>query len=451
MASRRPETRYAASGDVSIAYQVSGDGEFDLAIFPASVTNVEIAWEGEHSARHFDRLGAFSRLILFDKRGTGLSDRVAGIADIETRMDDVRAVLDAAGSERAAILGASEGGPLAVLFAATYPERTSALVLYGSAPRFTRGPGYPWGPTREQCLVELDDQVRRWGTTELAAEMFGLVEPDEELLEFLARRMRQSASPGAVRQLALMNLELDVRDIAPTIRVPTLVLHRTGDGAAPVEGGRWFAEHIPGARYVEFPGTAHGIPFGDAGPIEREIESFLVPLASSEPELDHPESVLATVLFTDIVGATATAAELGDRRWRELLQRHHAIIRRELSRYRGRELDTAGDGFFASFDGPARAIRCASAISDGVRELGIEVRAGLHTGECELLDGKIGGIAVHIGARVAAEARPGEVLVSQTVRDIVAGSSIAFEDRGVAQLKGVRGEWRLYAARGDGI
>jgi pimeloyl-ACP methyl ester carboxylesterase len=446
MVNVRSGTRYALSGDVSIAYQISGSGEFDLAIVPAWVTNVEMAWEREQLAGQLERLGRFSRLIRFDKRGTGLSDRVAGIADMETRMDDVRAVMDAAESERAAILGASEGGPLAVLFAATYPERTLALVLYGTAPRFTRAPGYPWGPTREQALAELDDIVRRWGTSELATEIWG--GDDAEAIESLATWMRQSASPGAMKQLELMNLEIDVRAIAPTVRVPTLVLHRTGDPNVPVEGGRWFAEHIPGARYVEFPGTAHAMPHGDPEPIEREIESFLVPLARAAVP-DEQESVLATVLFTDIVGSTARAAELGDRGWRELLQQHHVVVRRELARYRGREHDTAGDGFFASFDGPARAIRCASAISEAIHELGMEIRAGLHTGECELIEGKIGGIAVHIGSRVAAEARPGEVLVSQTVRDLVAGSGLDFEDRGHTQLKGVPGEWRLYAARVD--
>jgi pimeloyl-ACP methyl ester carboxylesterase len=444
----QPATCYARSGDVSIAYQVSGEGPFDLVVFPGWVTNVELQWEDERYAAHFERLGSFSRLIRFDKRGTGLSDRMAGIADMETRMDDVRAVMDAAGSERAAVLGISEGGPLAALFAATYPERTLALVLYGSAPRFTRAPGYPYGQTREEYLAEIADYSRRWGTLELAADQLGSsgVEPTDELIEHFARRMRQSASPGAVAQLDLMNLEIDVRDVLPTIRVPTLVLHRTGDPNVPIEGGRWMAEHIPTARLVEFPGTAHGIPLGDAAPIEREIESFLVPLGTEQSsQLAEPERVLATVLFTDIVGSTAKAAELGDRRWRELIAEHHIAIRRELAHYRGRELDTAGDGFFAAFDGPARAIRCGCAVSDAVRELGIDIRAGLHTGECELVDGKIGGIAVHIGARVAAEARPGEVLVSQTVRDLVAGSGLAFEERGATELKGVPGEWQLYA------
>ncbi len=445
-----PETRYALSGDVSIAYQVHGSGPLDLVIFPAWISNVELTWEDETASAYYHRLGEWARVIRFDKRGTGLSDPMVGIADMETRMDDVRAVLDAVGSERAAVVGASEGGPLSALFAATYPERTLALVLWASAPRFTRAPGYPYGPTRETYLAELDDIARRWGTRELATELMGGSGADvtDEEIEFFAKRMRRSGSPGAIRQLDLMNLEIDVREIAPTIRVPTLVMHRAGDPMAPVEGGRWFAEHIPGARYIEFPGSEHVIPAGDSEPVEQELREFLLPLAQSEPAATEIESVLATVLFTDIVGSTAKAAEVGDVAWRELIERHHALIRRELGRHRGRELDTAGDGFFAAFDGPARAIRCACAVSEGVGDLGLEIRAGLHTGECQLVDGKIGGLAVNIGARVAAEARPGEVLVSQTVRDLVAGSGLSFEERGTAELKGVPGEWRLFAVSG---
>jgi pimeloyl-ACP methyl ester carboxylesterase len=439
-----PETRYARSGDVNIAYQVLGAGPFDLIIFPGWITNLELLWDDAKYRAHFERLGSFARLIRFDKRGTGLSDRVAGIADMETRMDDVRAVLDAARSERSAVMGISEGGPLAALFAATYPERTLALVLYGSAARFSRAPGYPWGPTREEALAEIEDEARRWGTRELAADILGSAgsEPTEELVELFAQRMRQGASPGAVAQLDLMNLEIDVRAVLPSIRVPTLVLHRSGDHI-PIEGARWMAQQIPTARFVELPGREHMIPLGDAERVEQEIESFLVPLCSEPPpELLEPERVLATVLFTDIVGSTAKAVELGDAGWRELLNEHHAVIRRELARFRGRELDTAGDGFFAAFDGPARA--AAAALSPTLSGTWAS-RSGLHTGECELVDGKIGGIAVHIGARVAAQAAPGEVLVSQTVRDLVAGSGIAFDERGTTELKGVPGEWRLYA------
>ena len=443
-----PETRYALSGEVSIAYQVHGEGPIDLVAVPAFVTNVELMWESEPGMSSFyRRLGELARVIRFDKRGTGLSDRVAGTADMETRMDDVRAVMDAAGVERAAVMGASEGGPLAALFAATYPERTLGLILWSSSPRFTRAPGFPWGPTREEHLADADDLAARWGTTELVRELAGSPDlaEDKDRVERLARWMRLSASPGAVRQNELMNLEIDVRDVVPSIRVPTLVMHRTGDQDVPVEAGRWLAEHIPAARFVEFPGSSHVVA-ADPAPVERELRAFLAAVSvDAEIERAEPESVLATVLFTDIVGSTAKAAELGDRDWRELLERHHALIRSELARFRGREIDTAGDGFFAAFDGPARAIRCGRAVTEAVRELGLEIRAGLHTGECEVMNGKIGGIAVHIGARVAAEARPGEVLVSQTVRDLVAGSGLAFEERGVAELKGVPGEWRLYA------
>jgi pimeloyl-ACP methyl ester carboxylesterase len=444
-----PETRYALSGDISIAYQVHGAGLIDLVVFPAFVTNVELMWEAEPSTSSFyRRLGEFARVIRFDKRGTGLSDRVTDIADMETRMDDVRAVMDAAGVERAAVMGASEGGPLAALFAATYPERTLGLILWGSAPRFTRAPGFPWGPTREEHLADADDLAARWGTTELVLELAENPDLTEDEVERLARRLRQSASPGAVRQLERMNLEIDVRDVVSSIRVPTLVMHQTGDQDVPVEAGRWIAEHIPTARFVEFPGSSHVIA-ADPAPVERELRAFLAAVsADAGIDATEPESVLATVLFTDIVGSTAKAAELGDRGWRELLEQHHALIRSELVRFRGREVDTAGDGFFAAFDGPARAIRCGRAVTEAVQELGIEIRAGLHTGECEVVNGKIGGIAVHIGARVAAEARPGEVLVSQTVRDLVAGSGLAFEERGVAELKGVPGEWRLFALSG---
>lgn len=442
-----PETRYALSGDVSIAYQIHGAGPPDLVVAPAWITNVELMWEEPVMADYFRRLGEMARVIRFDKRGTGMSDRAVGIADMETRMDDIRAVMDAAESERAVVMGLSEGGPLSALFTATYPERTLGLILWGSAPRFSRAPGFPWAQTREEYMAELEDLVRRWGTIELAREETqGLGLTTEKDAEYLARRMRLGASPGALRQLELMNYEIDVRDVVSTIRVPTLVMHRTDDANVPVEAGRWMAEHIPTARYVEFPGSAHGIPYdANTVDVEREIGNFLTSLGTDgAPEVES-ESVLATVLFTDIVGSTAKAAELGDVGWRELLERHHALIRQELARYRGRELDTAGDGFFAAFDGPARGIRCACAVSQAIAGLGLEIRAGLHTGECQVVDGKIGGLAVNIGARVAAEARPGEVLVSQTVRDLVVGSGLAFEERGVAELKGVPGEWRLFA------
>lgn len=439
-----PETRYARSGDVSIAYQVTGEGPVDLVRVPGFVSNVELEWQMPTVAAAFNRrLAEFCRLIRFDKRGTGMSDRV-GIAPLETRMDDVRAVMDAVGSPRAALLGSSEGGPLSLLFAATYPERTTALILWSAFPRYTWAPDYPWGLTPREAQEENDALLRSWSDREeleKAVDAFANTDPDTR--RALAAIWRQSASPRDVEALSRMTYELDVRHVLSAITAPTLVMNRTGDDRVNVEGSRYLAEHIPGARYVEFLGTDHVIASGETAPVLAEIEGILA--TASENSQAEPDRVLSTVLFTDIVGSTAKAAELGDRGWRELLERHHSLVRRELTRYRGRELDTAGDGFFASFDGPARAIQCARTIAEGVGELGLEIRAGLHTGECELLDNKVAGIAVSIGARVAAQASPGEVLVSQTVKDLVVGSGITFDDRGTQALKGVPGEWRLYA------
>jgi class 3 adenylate cyclase/esterase/lipase len=446
-----PETRYARSGDVSIAYQVLGDGPFDLVLVPGFVSNLELSWEVPPLAAFYRQLGSFSRLILFDKRGTGMSDRVAGAPILETRMDDVRAVMDAAGSERAAVMGVSEGGAMAILFAATYPERTWALLLIGAFARELWAPDYPWGFREEDYDGEAED-LRQWGTREHALQKAKNLAPSasEEDQLALATMIRQSASPGAVAALSQMNRQIDVRHALPAIRVPTLVINRRDEHAFNVKGSRFLAEHITGARHVEVPGVDHAIFVGESDTAVEAIEGFLAEAWERQSEeRAEPDRVLATVFFTDIVGSTAKAAELGDRTWRELLAQHHDVIRRELARFRGREIDTAGDGFFASFDGPARAIKCASSISGEVRNLGVEIRAGLHTGECELLDGKVAGIAVSIGARVAAQAAPGEVLVSQTVKDLVAGSGLEFEDRGTAELKGVPGEWRLYAVVGS--
>jgi pimeloyl-ACP methyl ester carboxylesterase len=440
-----PETRYARSGDVSIAYQVVGDGPFDLVWTPGALSHLDLAWEDEAQARFRRALASFSRLITFDKRGTGLSDRVGSPADLETRMDDVRAVMDAAGSDAAVVCGVSEGGPMAVLFAATYPERVRALVTYGSLPRFVRGPNFPWLEPRHRYLAEWEAEAEVWGTDECARawlrESHGR-EPTPEEVRARARWDRLIVSPGALLQLARMNAQIDVRPILPTIRVPTLVLHRREDHI-PIEAARWMAEQIPGARFVELPGGPHIAHLGDWEALITAVREFVEPicLGSARPY----DSVLATVLFTDLVGSTAKAVELGDRRWRELLEQHNARVRTELSRFRGIELDTAGDGFFARFDGPARAIRCACAIRESVSGLGLEVRAGVHTGECEVVDGKVAGLAVAIGARVAGKAGPGDVLVSQTVRDLVAGSGIEFDDRGETELKGVPGDFRLYA------
>ncbi len=443
-----PEVHYAKSGEVNIAYSVVGEGPFDLVFVVGWVlSTLEFAWDGP-PADFFRRLSSFCRLILFDKRGTGLSDRVQGIPQVETRMDDVRAVMDAVGSRRAAIMGVSEGGLMTALFAATYPERTAAAILYGTGATYIKADDYPWGLSREEYLRHYAERARMWGSQKFLDERLASSAPslasDDKVRRWYGRYVRTSASPDASTRLALMNLEMDVRHVLPTIRVPTLVLHAAGDKWFDVGGARYMAGRIPGAELVILPSEDHAW-YANPEPAAREIERFLTRIwKRGEWEVYESERVLATVLFTDIVDSTAKAATLGDRAWRDLLQRHHAVIRRHLARFRGRELDTAGDGFFASFDGPARAIHCARAITETVKELGLEVRAGLHTGECEVVDGKVGGIAVHIGARVAAQAEPGEVLVSSTVKDLVAGSGIQFRERGVAELKGVPGEWRLY-------
>ncbi len=446
-----PETRYARSGDVSIAYQIVGEGPFDVVYVPGAISNVELIWDDPHRGPFFGRLASFCRLIVFDKRGTGASDRISGAPSLETRMDDVRAVMDAAGSERAAVVGVSEGGPMSILFAATYPDRAPALVLYGTFPKDVWAPDFPWAEKREDIERELADEERRWGTVELARDLLRSQDPalaeDGEAVRSHARRQRLSASPGALSALARMNMEIDVRHVLPAIRVPTLVLHRTDDHID-IRGARWMADRIPGARFVELPGGPHMPYIGDSEAIVAEIEAFVSGIWESGGWAGaESDRVLATVLFTDIVGSTQRAVELGDARWRDLVNDHHSLVRAHLARFRGREMDTAGDGFFATFDGPARAIRCACAITEGMRELELEVRAGLHTGECELIGDKAGGIAVNIGARVASEAGPGEVLVSSTVKDLVAGSGIRFADRGSAELKGVPGEWRLYAVQ----
>ena len=445
-----PETRYARSGDASIAYQVLGDGPFDLVFVPGFVSNLEVGWELPALARFYERLASFSRLILFDKRGTGLSDRVGGVPPLEVRMDDVRAVMDGAGSERAAVMGISEGGPMTLLFAASHPERTIAAVVYGSShPKAVRTPDYPWAATAEDWDSWIADAEANWGTPESCDENFEGLMPslagDDEARRWFRRYATMGASPGAVAALFRMNREIDIRHVLPIVSVPTLVLNRVGD-VPNLDASRFIAERIPGAQFVELPGPDHA-PWVDPDPVD-EVERFLREVQEEGGWGDaEPERVLATVLFTDIVGSTERAMELGDRDWRQLLERHHATVRRQLARFRGEEVDTAGDGFFATFDGPARGIRCARSIVDSVQELGLDLRSGLHTGECELVDGKVGGIAVHIGARVAAQAAPGEVVVSSTVKDLVAGSGLEFDDRGDRELKGIPGEWRLYSVR----
>ena len=436
------ETRYAKSGDVHIAYQVVGDAPRDLVLVPGWVSNIEVFWEDATVAKFLERLASFSRLIVFDKRGTGLSDRVAEIPNLETRMDDVRAVMDAVGSEHATLCGYSEAGPMCALFAATYPARTSALVLVGSYARLRAAADHPWGRSPDDLQRWLERCEREWGGPVAFDQRAPTLAGDEHARRWWARFLRMSASPAAALAVIRMNYDIDIRHVLPAVRVPTLVLHSAGDRAIDVRFGRSLAEQIHGARYVELPGIDH-LPWGsDGDAILDEIEEFLTGV-QHVPESDR---VLATVLFTDIVGATEKAATLGDRRWRELITQHHALVRQQLQRFRGREIDTAGDGFLAAFDGPARAVRCACAVGDAVRPLGVRVRAGLHTGECEVIGDKLGGLAVHIGARVASLAAPEEILVSSTVKDLVAGSGLRFQDRGVHNLRGVPGDWRLFAA-----
>jgi pimeloyl-ACP methyl ester carboxylesterase len=437
-----PRTRYARSGDAHIAYQVFGEGELDLVFVPGFVSNIEHYWEMPRVPDLLERLASFARVVLFDKRGTGLSDPVAEPPPLEQRMDDMQAVMDAAGVERAALFGISEGGPASVLFAATYPERTSALVLYGSTPRFRTDTDISWGATDEQVELVLADVFARWGEGALLEAFAPSATGDAQMEEVWGRFQRAGASPAMARGVMSALFEIDVRDVLPSIRVPTLILHRVGDQIAPVEGARLMAEKVPDARLVEFEGTDH-VPFtGDFEPVMDEMEEFLTGTRHARP-LDR---VLATVMFTDIVGSTRRAADAGDRRWRELIGRHDELTRRQLERFRGREVKTLGDGFLATFDGPARAIECACAIRDGVAPLGLEVRAGLHTGECELHAGDVRGMAVNIGARVGALASANEVLVSSTVKDLVVGAELRFAERGEHELKGVPGRWRLYAA-----
>jgi class 3 adenylate cyclase len=441
----RSETRYARSGDLSIAYQVVGDGPFDLVYVPGWVSNIESMWEEPGLTRFLERLASFSRLILFDKRGTGLSDPVPtdGLPTLEERMDDVRAVMDAVGSERAALLGHSEGGNMCVLFTATYPERTTALILVGCYAKRIRSDDYPWAPTVEERAQQIEETEATWGSPEAFRELAPSKVKDQAFQRWIGRYFRQSASPKAAAALLRMNSQIDVRDVLPTIGVPTLLLYRTDDADVHVDEGRYIGDRIPGAKFVELPGEDHLMWTGDVDALLDEIEEFLTGVRRGP----DPDRVLATVLFTDVVASTETATRLGDRAWRTLLDRHHDVVRRELARWRGREVDTAGDGFLATFDGPARAIRCAVAAGEGVRDLGLQIRAGLHTGEVEIAGGDVRGIAVHIGSRVAALAGPDEVLVSRTVADLVAGSGIVLAERGEHELKGVPGTWLVYAVQ----
>jgi pimeloyl-ACP methyl ester carboxylesterase len=441
-----PTTRYAKSGDVNIAYQVVGEGAVDLVLVPGWMSHLELAWEEPSYARLLRRLASFSRLILFDKRGTGLSDRVPvqELPSLEQRMDDVRAVMDAVDSHQAALFGVSEGGPMSILFAATHPDRTSALVLYASYASWIRDRESPWAPTREDHEQIAQLYERRWGEAVGLSAFAPSMAENEEFRRRFATWLRMSASPGAAAALIRMNVELDVRPILPLVRVPTLVIHRTGDRTIAVEAGRYLGGHIPGARLMELPGDDHLPWVGDTDALVDEVEEFLTGVRHGI----EPDRMLATVLFADIVGSTERAASLGDHRWREILDEHSALVVRQLERFQGRLVKWLGDGVLATFDGPARAIRFGRALAEESRRLGIELRVGLHCGECEIRGEDVGGIAVHTAARVMARANPGEVLVSRTIKDLVAGSGIEFVDRGTYELKGVPGEWQLFGVVG---
>lgn len=440
--STTPETKYARSGDINIAYQVAGDGALTLVFVPGWVSNVELVWEEPSSRRFVERLASFARLILFDKRGTGLSDPVSDdqLPTLEQRMDDVRAVMDAVGVERAALFGVSEGVPMCALFAATYPQRTNSIVLYGGYAKRIFSEDYPWAPTRAERQTFFDAIAQGWGGVVDLDNLAPSVANDERFKQRWATYLRRSASPKRALALARMNTEIDIRTILPAIRVPTLILHRTQDRDSNVGGSRWMATQIPNAKFVELDGADH-LPFvGDADSLLDEVQEFLTGTRSAI----LPDRVLGSLLFTDIVGSTERAAELGNQRWGDLNQAHFKILRRELERYRGHEVHTTGDGILATFDGPARAVRCGCAMSEAVRELGIEIRVGLHTGEYELIGNEIAGVAIHIAARVMSKANANQVWVSSTVKDLIAGSGIEFQDRGIHSLKGVPGEWHLY-------
>jgi pimeloyl-ACP methyl ester carboxylesterase len=438
-----PTISYAKSGDVHIAYRTMGDGPLDLVLVPGWVTHLEAHWDDPVLAHFLERLSRFARLILFDKRGTGLSDPVPldRLPTLEERMEDVRAVLDAVGSRTAALFGISEGGPMCALYAATYPERTRALVMSGCYAKWIRADDYPWAPTRAEHEAAFAAYERGWGTPIGFKTVAPSVANVESCRNWWARNLRQGASPGAGIALYRMNIEIDIRAVLPTIRVPTLVMHRSGDRLIDAANSRYLAAHIPGAKLREFDGADHLPWFGDCDAVLDEVEEFLTGARPGPVR----ETTLATVLFVDIVGSTEKASALGDASWRGLLGRFHEMVGEELGRFRGRLVNTAGDGIFASFDGPARAIRCACAIRDRAAALGTPVRVGLHTGECEVMGGQLAGIAVHIGARVAAAGEPGQVLASSTVKDLVAGSGLRFSEGEVHVLKGVPGEWRLFA------
>ncbi len=441
-----PQTRYAESDGLSIAYQVFGQGTTDLLFVPGIVSHIELSWERPGFARMFRELGSHFRVILFDKRGQGLSDRFEGVPTLEERMDDVRDVLRAVGSRRTVLLAYSEGGPMGALFTATYPEMVERLILLSSMARFSWAPDYPHSPTIEEIHRYTS---ATWGKPE-AARMFAPSRAgDLAFGEALARFQRQSTSPSAIKRLQTANDQIDVRAILPQVHRPTLIVQRRRDRAVRVANGRYLADHLPEAEYLELPGDDHFPWEGDAARVTEAIVRFAAATPSRREEPPN-ERWLATVLFTDIVGSTELAVRLGDSAWRDLQQRFHAGARSQLEAHRGREIDTAGDGLFATFDGPARAVRCASAMVRDAKAIGLDLRAGLHTGEVENAGTKVSGMAVHVGARISAQAGAGQVLVSTTVKDLVAGSGLCFKERGLKSLKGVPGNWPLFQAIDDG-
>lgn len=440
-----PKTRYARSDDVLIAYQVTGDRPVDVVWAPGTMSHLDLDWEIPSRALFFERFSQFCRLIRFDKRGTGLSDRPVKMATLEERTDDIRAVMDAVGIERANIFGVSEGGSMACLFAATYPQRVNSLVVWGAQARWIATPDHPWGQARAEHDAMLKMVLEDWPSLEYITGPGAGVgkDADPAYIESIVRYMRAAASPSAVYAYEQMNGAIDTRPILSAIKAPTLVMNRTGDPCAHVEAARDMARRIPGAKFIEYPGKSHSMMLDDMETILSDIQEFV----TGERPIEASDRILATVLFLDIASSTERATELGDAAWRNLLNSYYSIVRRELARFRGKETNTAGDSFLATFDGPARAVRCALAVTLGVKQLGIDVRAGVHTGECELMGDNVGGIAVNIGARVMSKAEPGNVLVSGTVKDLVAGSGIDFRDMGTHLLKGVPGEWRLFATQ----
>jgi pimeloyl-ACP methyl ester carboxylesterase/class 3 adenylate cyclase len=439
-----PQTRFTQQGEITLAYQVLGDGPIDLVLVPGFVSHLEYGWEEPAYARFLQRLASFSRLILFDKRGTGLSDRITGVATLEQRMDDVRAVMDSVNSQRAVLLGVSEGGAMTALFAATYPERTAALILYGSIVKSAWEPDYPWGDTMELLEQRSEKYRREWGGPVDIERFAPSMQDDERFRAWWAKYLRLGASPSAVRLNRLNNMEIDIRDILPVIHVPTLIINRTEDQVTFIEEGRYLHDHIPGSKLVELSGADHFYWVGDSETVINEIQAFVT---GKTPAVE-PDRVLATVLFTDIVDSTRRLVELGDRRWRDLLANHNLIVSREISRYNGREIENTGDGVLAAFDGPTRAIQCAFAIREALRQMRIEIRAGLHTGEIELLGERVSGVAVHLAARVMAKAPASEVWVTRTVKDLVVGSGFQFTESGLYELKGIPDAWRLYRVEG---